>query len=776
MGFRIAGGVRLTPVVVVLLSCSGRAAFFRAFFRVQQQIQRGFMSAAGQPDTKEQLRFHLQKWWGYGDFRQLQLESMQLVMERRDSLTVLPTGGGKSLCYQVPAMAREGLAIVVSPLISLMKDQVDALTNNGVPAAFINSAQTAAEKRQVARQIRRGDLKLLYISPERLLQPFTLDFLRGVQLSFVAIDEAHCISQWGHDFRPEYRQLSTLRQEFPGISVHGYTATATEKVREDIISQMGLESAEVLVGSFDRPNLLYRVERRVEVIPQIRQILDRHKRESGIVYCISRKKVESTSEALNKLGFKTLPYHAGLSDEERRLSQEAFIAEKVQIIVATVAFGMGIDKSNVRFVIHAEMPKSLEHYQQESGRAGRDGLHAECTMLYSAGDAETWKYLMQDVTDESVRASAEQSLRSMQRYCSSMRCRHQMLVEHFGQTLQQERCGACDVCLQEMTATADALIVSQKILSCVIRLGEKFGAAYTAQVLRGSKVKRIVENRHDQLSTWGLMKDVSETQVRHWIDQLISLGHLRQAGEYLCLQVTTTGRQVLRGELTPELLCIRTSEAPEQADDSWAGVDRGLFEELRGLRTRLAIQRGVPPYIIFSDATLRALARHRPVSAITLQQVPGIGAKKLQELGNTVLEEIRRWCAANRATGDVGFGASPGSLPPAALTPSPRRVELADDYLQLFEEQLSMEEIAVQLDRTLDTVSRYLAQYVETRRIPDIDAWVDPAVQRRVEQSIGRLGAEKLKPLFEDLGGAVPYHELRIVAVAWTIRQSESEE
>ena len=734
------------------------------------------MAAADQRDTTEQLRFHLQKWWGYGHFRQLQLESMQLVMERRDSLTVLPTGGGKSLCYQVPAMARDGLAIVVSPLISLMKDQVDSLTNNGVPAAFINSAQTADEKRQVARQIRRGDLKLLYISPERLLQPFTLDFLRGVQLSFVAIDEAHCISQWGHDFRPEYRQLSTLRQEFPGISVHGYTATATEQVRADIVSQMGLERAEVLVGSFDRPNLLYRVERRVDVIPQIRQILDRHKRESGIVYCISRKKVESISQALNKLGFRTLPYHAGLSDKERRLSQEAFIEEKVQIIVATVAFGMGIDKSNVRFVIHAEMPKSLEHYQQESGRAGRDGLHAECTMLYSSGDAETWKYLMHDVTDESVRTFAERSLRSMQRYCSSMHCRHQMLVEHFGQTLQQDRCGACDVCLQEMTETPDAMVVSQKILSCVIRLGEKFGAAYTAQVLRGSKVKRILENRHEQLSTWGLMKGVSETQVRHWIDQLISLGHLRQAGEYQCLQVTPTGRQVLRGELTPELLCIRTSETIEQADDSWAGVERGLFEELRALRTRLASQRGVPPYIIFSDATLRALARHRPVSAVTLQQVPGIGAKKLQELGNTVLEEIRRWCTVNRSAGDVGFAVTPGSLPPAALTTSPRRVDLADDYLLLFEEQLSMEEIAVQLDRTLDTVSRYLAQYVETRRITNIDPWVDPEVQRSVERSLERLGGEKLKPLFEDLGGAVQYHELRIVAVAWVIRQSESEE
>ncbi len=729
------------------------------------------MSAAGLSETAEKLRVHLQRWWGYNEFRQLQLESMQLVMQQRDSLTVLPTGGGKSLCYQVPAMARDGLAIVVSPLISLMKDQVDSLTSIGVPAAFINSAQTPDEKRIVARQIRRGELKLLYISPERLLQPFTLDFLRGVQLSFVAIDEAHCISQWGHDFRPEYRQLKTLRQEFPGISVHGYTATATEQVRADIVEQMGLESAEVLVGSFDRPNLLYRVERRVDVIPQIRQVLERHRKDSGIVYCISRKKVESTSEALNRLGFRTLPYHAGLSDEDRRRSQDAFIDETVQIIVATVAFGMGIDKSNVRFVIHAEMPKSLEHYQQESGRAGRDGLHAECTMLYSAGDAETWKYLMQDVTDDSVRSTAEQSLRSMQRYCSSVRCRHQMLVEHFGQTLQAERCGACDVCLQEMTPAADSLVIAQKILSCVIRLGEKFGASYTAQVLRGSKGKRILENRHEQLSTWGLLKDTSETQVRHWIDQLVSLGHLRQAGEYQCLQVTTTGRQVLRGTLTPELLCVRTSETTEQADDSWAGVDRSLFEELRGLRTRLAIQRGVPPYIIFSDATLRALARHRPTSAATLQQVPGIGAKKLQDLGNAVLDEIRRWCQANRVAGDVGFGAAAGSLSPALLAAAPRRSELAEDYLQLFEEQLSMEEIAVQLDRTLETVSRHLAQYIETRRIRDIDMWVDPVVQQRVERSLERLGASGLKTLFDDLGGTVPYHELRIVAVAWGLRR-----
>jgi ATP-dependent DNA helicase RecQ len=352
---------------------------------------------------QQRLLEPLQKWWGYPGFRPLQYEAMSLVMKDRDSLVVLPTGGGKSLCYQVPALARPGLAVIVSPLISLMKDQVDSLQALGVSAACINSSQTGAEKASVASQIRRRELKLLYISPERLVQPATLDFLRDAGLSFVAIDEAHCISQWGHDFRPEYRQLQMLKQHFPGISVHGYTATATPQVRQDIILQLGLHQPEILVGSFDRPNLVYRVERRVDSIGQIRRILDRHKGESGVIYCISRRNVESVSSALNQAGYKTLPYHAGLSDDDRRRGQEAFIDESVNIIVATVAFGMGIDKSNVRFVIHAEMPKSLEHYQQESGRAGRDGLEAECTLLFSPGDVETWNYLMKDTTDDSVR-------------------------------------------------------------------------------------------------------------------------------------------------------------------------------------------------------------------------------------------------------------------------------------------------------------------------------------------------------------------------------------
>lgn len=740
-----------------------------------------------QPQTPvaRQLLEPLRKWWGYPGFRPLQLEAMSLVMQDRDSLVVLPTGGGKSLCYQVPALAKPGLAIIVSPLISLMKDQVDSLQSLGVPAACINSMQSGSEKSLVASRIRRRELKLLYISPERLVQPATLDFLRDAGISFVAIDEAHCISQWGHDFRPEYRQLQMLRQHFPGISVHGYTATATPQVRLDITQQLGLQKAEILVGSFDRPNLIYRVERRVDSIGQIRRVLDRHKGESGVIYCISRRNVESVSQSLNQLGYRTLPYHAGLSDEDRRRSQDAFIDESINIIVATVAFGMGIDKSNVRFVIHAEMPKSLEHYQQESGRAGRDGLEAECTLLYSPGDVEVWNYVMQDVTDDAIRQAADESLRSMRHYCSSTRCRHGMLVEHFGQNLDKPSCAACDVCLEEMSPVPDALIVAQKILSCVVRLQERYGVSYTAQVLKGSRARRIIENRHDQLSTWGLLKDQSETQIKAWIDQLNSQGFLRQAGEYNCLQVTPSGRQLLRGQASPKLLCTRSTEnvspAAAAQQDAWDGVDRDLFNELRGLRTRLAVQRGLPPYIIFSDNTLRALARHRPSNAASLALIPGIGEKKLEDFGAVVLFEIQQWCQSHKLAFNVDLPESPPT--PQITAAATNRIvaagnpsvsskfpsQNADEYHDLFEQELSIEEIAIQLDRSLDTVSKYLTAWLKLTRRSDITPWVAPAIRNRVEDAIGRLGTERLKPLFEELQGAVAYHVLKVVAAAWEI-------
>ncbi len=730
---------------------------------------------AGELPEAGRLLSNLQRFWGYSGFRPQQREAMSLVMRDRDSLVVLPTGGGKSLCYQVPAVSRDGLALVVSPLISLMKDQVDSLTGIGISAACINSMQTNREKIEVADLIRRRELKLLYIAPERLVQMKTVEFLQSAGVSFVAIDEAHCISQWGHDFRPEYRQLKALKQYFPGISIHGYTATATEQVRHDIIEQLGLTDSEILVGSFDRPNLQYRVERRTDPLGQIQRILQRHNGESGIIYCISRKNVDSTSESLRRLGIRALPYHAGMSDDDRRRNQDAFIDEDVNIIVATVAFGMGIDKSNVRFVIHAEMPRSLENYQQESGRAGRDGLEAECCLLYAAKDVDTWEFLMKDVEEPLIRAAGVESLGAMQQYCVSTRCRHRQLVEHFGQTLEKEHCGACDFCLDEMKPVADALTIGQKILSCVIRQGERFGAAYTVQVLRGSKGRRIVENGHDRLTTWGLLKEESEPQLRNWIDQLLSQGYLRQAGEFNCLEVTPTGRQLLQGQVTPALLRTRVAESAMPFEDQWDGVNRDLFEELRGLRTRLSVQKQVPPYIIFGDATLRDLARHRPSQTESLSRIHGIGSKKLEEFGVVVLQTIRQWCESNSVTMDVELTKAAQARPVERSRSRSHGNAASGEYFQLFEQGLSMEEVVQQLDRTLDTVGRHLNSYVEAHRITEIDAWIPPAMQERINAAIGQLGPERLKPLFEHLNSEIPYAHIRIAVTVWNLTHRDDE-
>lgn len=718
------------------------------------------------------LLANLKQYWGYPGFRAMQREAMALVMSDRDSLVVLPTGGGKSLCYQVPAITREGLALVVSPLISLMKDQVDSLHAVGISAACINSMQTAQDKRDVAAKIRSRELKLLYIAPERLVQPQTIEFLQKAGVSFIAIDEAHCISQWGHDFRPEYRQLRCLKTAFPNASVHGYTATATEQVRADIAEQLGIADAEILVGSFDRPNLQYRVERRTDSIGQIQRILQRHKGESGIVYCISRKNVDSTSESLNRLGVKTLPYHAGMSDADRRKNQDAFIDEDVSIIVATVAFGMGIDKSNVRFVIHAEMPRSLENYQQESGRAGRDGLEAECCLLYAANDADTWEYLMKDTEDPEVLRAGQRSVSAMKQYCVSTRCRHRQLVEHFGQQLEADNCGACDFCLNEMKPVEEPLILGQKILSCVVRQGERFGAAYTAQVLRGSKAKRIVENRHDKLSTWGLLKDEPEPQLRNWIDQLLSQGFLRQVGEYNCLEVTPTGRQLLKGLATPMLLRLQVADSAQPLDDQWEGVDRELFEELRGMRNRLAVRKQVPPYIIFSDATLRDLARQRPSNLAGLARIHGLGAQKQKEFGAVVLHTIKEWCQSHNLPMNVEV-ASAGVARGSSRTSRPSESTLGE-YFDLFEQGLSIEDVANQLDRSVDTVGKYLGEYVKTHRIVEIDPWIAPDVQQKIRNAIGQVGCERLKPVFEFLEGTVDYTQIRIVATVWQMEQEES--
>jgi ATP-dependent DNA helicase RecQ len=460
----------------------------------------------------------LERYWGYTSFRALQREAMDAILSGRDSVVVLPTGGGKSLCFQAPAIVRDGLAVVVSPLISLMKDQVDTLVGNGVPAACFNSSLDAERKTAVLAGLRDRRFRLLYVSPERLVGEGSDSFislLARCDVRFVAIDEAHCISQWGHDFRPEYRQLGRLRTALPGISLHAFTATATARVRRDIAAQLGLVDAVELVGSFDRPNLLYRVLARANLKQQLLDVLSRHSGQAGIIYCTSRREVDALAAWLTDRGVRALPYHAGLADDVRSRHQDAFLEEEADVIVATVAFGMGIDRSDVRFVIHAGAPQSLEHYQQESGRAGRDGLEAECVLIYSTADFMKWRLMLErngELTDASRKL-----LRDIERYAASVGCRHRHLVGYFGETYSRGECGACDYCLDELETVADPVVVARKVLSCVARVGQRFGVAHVANVLCGSETEPVTSRRHHELTTFGLLREASSPEVRGYI-------------------------------------------------------------------------------------------------------------------------------------------------------------------------------------------------------------------------------------------------------------------
>lgn len=590
----------------------------------------------------------LAKYWGHEDFLPLQQQAIESVLRGRDSIVVLPTGGGKSLCFQAPAVLLPGLTIVVSPLIALMKDQVDALTECGVPAGRMDSSLSADQHKAVMAAVRNKKLRLLYVSPERLLSEGFIALLHRTEVSFVAVDEAHCVSMWGHDFRPEYRQLGTLKELLPRVPIGAYTATATARVRADICEQLHLKDPESIVGSFDRPNLVYRVQARTDRIRQTCQVLDRHKGESGIVYCIRRKDVESLCADLVARGHKAVPYHAGMSTEGRKAHQEAFVKEEIDTIVATIAFGMGIDKSNVRYVVHTGMPKSLEHYQQESGRAGRDGLEAECTLFYGAADYGVWKSLMSEMEPQ-ARQIALDKLSEMYNYCTGGLCRHKALLRYFGQDLDKGDCAACDVCLGELDCMEDSLVIAQKILSCILRLRERYGAGYTALVLAGSRDQRIAENQHDALTTYGLLSEHPRHTVHNWIEQLAGQGCINKVGEYCVLTVTEKGRRVLKGLERPRLLKPATKPARQArvAGESWEGVDKGLFEELRRLRAKIAGEKKVPAYIVFGDKTLREMARRRPSTDEGLLSVKGVGDKKRRQFGKAVLATIRQYCVAN---------------------------------------------------------------------------------------------------------------------------------
>ena len=590
----------------------------------------------------------VRRYWGFTGLRPLQAEAIGAAMEGRDSLVVMPTGGGKSLCYQVPPAVTERTDVVVSPLIALMKDQVDALRACGYPAAALHSGMDLREIRRTEQEIETGRHRLVFVAPERLLTTRFMELAHRLGVSAFAIDEAHCISQWGHDFRPEYRGLADLKIRFPAAAVHAYTATATERVRADILTQLRLADPCVLVGTFDRPNLVYRVVPRVDLHRQVLDVLGRHTGEAAIVYCLSRRDTETMAARLAREGVRAAPYHAGLEPDERRQTQDRFAAEQIDVVAATVAFGMGIDRSDVRTVIHAALPKSIEHYQQETGRAGRDGLPAECVLFYSAADVLRWQSLIEraqaeaDAPAEIARVSRE-LLEDVRRFATKVACRHAALSRYFGETYPRENCAACDVCLGELEGLEDATVLAQKILSCVARTEERFGVEHVAEVLLGATTERVLRWRHDRLSTHGLLKDLSRKTIVNLVFQLIDAGVLdRTDGERPVLRLNAASWDVMRGRRTVQLVEARKDKVKRTRLDveSWQDVDAALFEGLRELRRAIAAERGVPPFVIFHDTTLRELARLKPKTFAELRAVRGIGEKKLAELGPRLLERI----------------------------------------------------------------------------------------------------------------------------------------
>jgi len=594
--------------------------------------------------------------FGYDSFRPLQEEIIRDALAGRDVFALLPTGGGKSLCFQLPAVLRAGLTVVVSPLIALMKDQVDQLTASGVAATFLNSTLDAASARARLHGLWQGQYKLLYSAPERLMLPGFLENLRAWNVQQIAIDEAHCISEWGHDFRPDYRQLATLRDHLPGVPLIALTATATERVRADIVRQLRLQEAGIYVASFNRPNLTYRVAAKAGPFDQLLAFLRERRREAGIVYCQSRKTAESVAERLRGEGLPAAPYHAGLEAEARARNQEDFLRDKVRVVCATIAFGMGINKPNVRFVVHYDLPKNIEGYYQETGRAGRDGLPAECLLLFSAGDVAKQIGFIDEKSDPEERRHARQQLDGMVHYAELATCRRTALLSYFGETWPMENCGACDNCLNPRE-TVDGTVAAQKLLSCVWRAREashsrraSFGLGHLIEVLTGADTERIRKWRHEQLSTYGIGREYTRPQWQAIGRELIRLGYLRPAeGEFPTMELTEAGLAALRSRepiaiTRPEPARVEeATRTPSRARSSRAGeiaCDEALFETLRQIRRDLADERNVPAYVIFGDVTLRQMARDYPTTADTLRGISGVGARKLHEFGEVFLRAI----------------------------------------------------------------------------------------------------------------------------------------
>ena len=622
----------------------------------------------------------LKTHFGYDSFLPGQEEIISSVMEGRDGFVLMPTGGGKSLCYQLPALALGGLTLVVSPLIALMKDQVDGLRANGIPAGFINSSLTQAQIERVGTMAREDKFRVLYVAPERAVLPEFRDFLEQLDVNLIAIDEAHCVSHWGHDFRPAYRELKALREVCPNAPAIALTATATKPVREDILSQLGLRQPRVFISSFNRPNLSYSVQPKERSLDPLLASLEKHRGESAIIYCTARKSTEEMAHTLSRRGFKAEAYHAGLEPADRRAVQDRFIRDETPIVVATIAFGMGIDKPDIRLVVHYDLPKNLEGYYQETGRAGRDGNSSECVLFYSYGDKAKQEYFLEQIEDPEERERGRQRLNQMVAFCRLTTCRRKYVLEYLGEEWPERNCGNCDVC-SSPRETFDATEIAQKILSAVIRTGERFGAAHVIRVLLGAGTKRVQELGHDKLSVFGVADRHSLDELRQLVDALLDEGFLASSGgQYPTLQVTTQGRAFLKARdsltltrpVAPERdsaylgsessTCRRSAQGRNRPSDTnnaalydnrssgtngSAPYDEGLFRELSTLRKRIADQQGVPAFVIFGDKSLQDMARKAPITRQDFAGIFGVGEAKLRELSGPFLRAIRDYVKAN---------------------------------------------------------------------------------------------------------------------------------
>lgn len=703
----------------------------------------------------------LQTVFGYDTFRHNQQEIIEHLLAGKDAVVLMPTGGGKSLCYQVPALCMPGVTIVVSPLIALMKDQVDALVLNGIEAAFLNSTQHASEQMAVINDLKQNRLKLLYIAPERLVGNLTqfLQFLKTIQISLFAIDEAHCISQWGHDFRPEYLALGQLKENFPQTPVIALTATADKHTRQDIINKLGFENFRLFENSFNRPNVWYYVKPKNGYFTDLVTYLQKHPDDSGIIYCLSRNGTESLAADLQQNGFNASAYHAGLNKTVRDDRQEKFLKDEIKIMVATIAFGMGINKSNVRFVVHADLPKNIEGYYQETGRAGRDGLPSQAILYYSAGDVVKLKRFAEVEGNETQSTIMLQKLEKMSRYCETKTCRRKYLLNYFGEDAT-DTCGSCDNCLNT-PELLDCTIIAQKIMSTVARVGERFGINYIIDVLRGSTSEKI-RSEHKLLTVYGLGHDLPREDWIHYTRELIHYAYLELTeGQYPVLQLTAKSNPVLYKQekvyLSPP---VKETSFKEPEIHQQHPYEKLLFDALREERKKIAFQENVPPYIIFSDSTLMDLATYLPLLKDDMAKISGFGVAKLEKYGQHFLQVIQEYCNNKQITTRIHLLQKKRERKPAAGANDTKNTTL-----QMYRQGKSITDIAQERSMAASTIEGHLSHFIFMGELA-ADAFVSKEIQHLIMEAVDKFGTASLKTIKENVPENISYGDIKITLAA----------